>query len=44
VALITATGLKDPGVGVGAEDVPVITPTLEALETALRETYQFSPS
>ena len=44
VALITATGLKDPGVGAGAGDVPVIEPTLESLETALRETYQFSPS
>ena len=44
VALITSTGLKDPGVGGGADDVPVITPTLESLETALRDTYQFSPS
>jgi hypothetical protein len=44
VALITSTGLKDPGVGGGADDVPVITPTLESLEAALRDTYQFSPS
>lgn len=44
VALITATGLKDPGAGGISEDVPVIQPTLEALETALRETYQFSPA
>ena len=29
VALITATGLKDPGAGGVADDVPVIEPTLE---------------
>ena len=44
VAVITASGLKDPGTGGGADDVPVIQPTLESLETALRETYQFSPT
>jgi hypothetical protein len=44
VALVTATGLKDPGVGVGAEDVPVIQPTLDSLQAALRDRYQFSPS
>jgi threonine synthase len=42
VALITATGLKDPGVGGAADDVPVIEPNVEALERALRDTYQFS--
>jgi threonine synthase len=44
VALITATGLKDPGAGGIADDVPVIQPTLEDLERALREVYQFSPT
>ena len=42
VALITATGLKDPGVGGVADDVPVIEPTVEALERALKDVYQFS--
>jgi threonine synthase len=37
VAVITATGLKDPGAGGTADDVPVIEPTLEALERALGE-------
>jgi threonine synthase len=39
VAVLTATGLKDPGAGGVAESVPVIEPTLEDLERALRETY-----
>ena len=38
VAVITASGLKHPGAG-GA-DVPVIDPTLEGLERALREAYR----
>jgi threonine synthase len=44
VAVITATGLKDPGAGGGADEVPVIEPTLEELERALRDRYQFSPA
>jgi threonine synthase len=43
VAVITATGLKDPGAGSVADDVPVIQPTLEDLERALRDVYQTSP-
>jgi threonine synthase len=39
VALITATGLKDPGAGGVADNVPVIQPTLDELERAMRETY-----
>ncbi len=39
VALITASGLKDPGAGGVADAVPVIQPTLEELERALRDTY-----
>ncbi|MGE3272275.1 MAG: pyridoxal-phosphate dependent enzyme [Chloroflexota bacterium] len=39
VALITATGLKDPGAGGVADDVPVIEPTLESLERALSDVY-----
>ena len=39
VALITATGLKDPGAGGVAADVPTIQPTLDELERALREVY-----
>jgi threonine synthase len=42
VALITATGLKDPGAGGVADDVPVIEPTVEALERALKDVYEFS--
>jgi len=41
VAVITATGLKDPGAGGAVEQVPVIQPTIEDLERALRESYQF---
>jgi hypothetical protein len=37
VAVITATGLKDPGAGGVADDVPVIQPTLEDLARALGE-------
>jgi threonine synthase len=44
VAVITATGLKDPGAGGLADDVPVIEPTLDSLAAALRDTYQFSPT
>jgi len=44
VAVVTATGLKDPGAGGVADNVPVIQPTVEALEVALRETYQVSPA
>jgi threonine synthase len=44
VAVLTATGLKDPGVGGVADDVPVIKPTLEDLERALREVYGVTPS
>lgn len=44
VAVITATGLKDPGAGSIAADVPVIEPTLEGLERALRDVYDFSPA
>ena len=39
VALITATGLKDPGAGGVADDVPVIDPTIEHLERALTDVY-----
>jgi threonine synthase len=39
VAVITATGLKDPGAGGVADDVPVIQPTLDDLDRALREVY-----
>jgi threonine synthase len=35
VAVITATGLKDPGAGGVADNVPVIQPTLEDLDRAL---------
>jgi threonine synthase len=41
VAVLTATGLKDPGVGGTADAVPVIPPTLEDLERVLREEYEF---
>jgi threonine synthase len=44
VAVITASGLKDPGAGGLADDVPVIQPSLADLERALRDTYQFSPA
>jgi threonine synthase len=44
VAVITATGLKDPGAGGIADDVPVIEPTLDGLERALRDVYDFSPA
>jgi threonine synthase len=44
VAVITASGLKDPGAGGLADDVPVIHPSLTDLERALRDTYQFSPA
>jgi threonine synthase len=39
VALITSTGLKDPGSGGVADDVPVIQPTLIDLGRALRDVY-----
>jgi threonine synthase len=39
VALLTATGLKDPGAGGVADNVPVVQPTLDELERAMRETY-----
>jgi threonine synthase len=42
VALITATGLKDPGAGGVADDVPVIEPTIEQLERALTDVYGLS--
>jgi threonine synthase len=42
VALITATGLKDPGAGGVAADVPVIEPTLASLERALSDVYGVS--
>lgn len=38
VAVITGSGLKDPGAG-RAEDVPTIQPTLADVERALREAY-----
>ena len=41
VALITATGLKDPGAAGAAADVPVIEPTLDDLGRALREAYSY---
>jgi threonine synthase len=44
VALITATGLKDPGVGGVADDAPVIDSTLDDLERALRDVYKVSPT
>jgi threonine synthase len=44
VAVVTASGLKDPGAGGAASDAPVIQPTLEDLERALSDTYQFSPA
>jgi threonine synthase len=44
VAVITATGLKDPAAGGIADDVPLIEPTLEGLERALTDAYQFSPA
>jgi threonine synthase len=44
VALITATGLKDPGAGGVADNVPVIQPTLEELERALRDVYEYEPA
>ena len=44
VALITATGLKDPGAGGVADDVPVIEPTIEELERALTDVYGLSAS
>ncbi|MDP8923745.1 MAG: pyridoxal-phosphate dependent enzyme [Chloroflexota bacterium] len=43
VALTTATGLKDPGAGGVADNVPVIQPTLADLERAMRETYGAEP-
>jgi threonine synthase len=39
VALLTATGLKDPGAGGIADTVPLIEPTLESLERALTDVY-----
>ncbi|MCC6180048.1 MAG: threonine synthase [Chloroflexi bacterium] len=39
VAVITATGLKDPGAGGVADDVPTIQPTLDELERVLRDVY-----
>ncbi|MCC7367103.1 MAG: pyridoxal-phosphate dependent enzyme [Chloroflexi bacterium] len=39
VALLTATGLKDPGAGGLADDVPLIEPTLESLASALTSAY-----
>jgi threonine synthase len=44
VALITATGLKDPGAGATVDHVPVVQPTLDDLTRALRDVYQFEPS
>jgi len=44
VAVITATGLKDPGAGGTADDTPVIEPTLESLSKALSDVYGFSPA
>lgn len=40
VAVITATGLKDPGAGGVADDVPVVGPTLDELERVLRDVYE----
>jgi hypothetical protein len=42
VAVVTTPGLKDPGAGGLADDVPVIEPTLESLERALKDACQFS--
>jgi threonine synthase len=39
VAVLTATGLKDPGAGGVADDVPVIEPSPDDLERALRDVY-----
>ena len=39
VALITASGLKDPGAGGVVDDVPTIQPTLDDLQRILREVY-----
>jgi threonine synthase len=44
VAVITATGLKDPAAGGIADGTPVIEPTLDGLERALRDVYDFSPA
>jgi threonine synthase len=44
VALITATGLKDPGAGAASDNVPVVQPTLDDLNRALRDSYGFEPS
>lgn len=44
VAVITATGLKDPGAGGISDDTPVIEPTLESLGRALKDVYGFSPA
>jgi threonine synthase len=44
VALVTASGLKDPGAGGMADNVPVVEQTLEDLNRALRDVYQFEPS
>jgi len=44
VALITSTGLKDPGAGGMADDVPVIQPTLDDLGRALRDVYGADPA
>ena len=41
---ITASGLKDPGAGGVADNVPVIQPTLDDLERALRDVYGVSPT
>ncbi len=41
IALLTASGLKDPGAGGAADNVPVIQPTLEALHRALQDAYGF---
>ena len=42
VAVITATGLKDPGAGRAEDEIPIVQPTLDELERALRDTYNFS--
>jgi threonine synthase len=44
VAVITATGLKDPGAGGLADDTPTIEPNLESLSKALADVYGFSPA
>jgi hypothetical protein len=44
VAVITATGLKDPAAGGIADNTPVIEPTLDGLERALKDVYDFSPA